>query len=249
MTLDEFLDNHPEVLSAHMGDQLVAVAWFLLTHEQKPRFTFNEIMGRMKAVGINAAEVPLIGLKYCDPKNQKLMNLIEDNTHYYRLIRSVKNELDTKFADCLTPETTTAVSNTLAELPNKYPFLGTCPYWEETIICYRNKALRAAVIMAWNLVYNQLCEYILADPIRMAAFNQCCPRPVSIRDDFTEYREADILTWARNASVIIPNIHTILAEKLKRRNIFAHASGITPIAHDVDAFILDLIQHVLPRIS
>jgi len=102
--------------------------------------------------------------------------------------------------------------------------------------------------MAWNLIYNRLYEYILSDAARAGAFNAVSTRPVAARDDFTEFREADVLTWARTARVIIPNIHTILAEKLRRRNMFAHASGMIPIAHEVDAYILDLIQNVLPRL-
>jgi hypothetical protein len=248
MLVEEFLDRHPEIARSHDGDRLLAIAWFMLIHEGKERFTFLEAMDRLRSVGINAAQIPLVGIRYCDPNNQKLMNLVENNQHSYRLTRQTKIELDAKYADCLVPKFTIAVADALGALPGTFPILANCPYWEETIVCYRNKALRAAVIMSWNLIYNRLCEYILADPGRTTAFNQRSARPVSIRDDFTEFRESDVLTWARNAGIVIPNVYTILAEKLKRRNMFAHASGITPIPQDVDGFVIDLIQNVLPRI-
>jgi hypothetical protein len=157
--------------------------------------------------------------------------------------------LDVKYADCIQPQTTITVTNAIADLPNKYPLLANCPYWEEAMICYSHKALRAAFIMVWNLVYDRLCEFVLADPNgRLQDLNTASKKSITNRDDFTEYREAEVIQWCKGAKIIPGNVHTILAEKLKRRNMFAHASGIIPIQHDVDAHILDLVTNVLPRV-
>lgn len=249
MTLDDFLDRRPEIATGTHVEQFFAVAWFFLRQEGKPRFTLKEMMERMKEVGIDPSEMPILAVRFCGTEDKKLMNTVDGQTHYYALIRHMKDSLDQKYADCLQTPTAIAVSAAITELPMRFPTLSGCPYWQELILCYKSNALRATVIMVWNLIYNRLCEYILADSNRQAAFNQASKKTISVRDDFTEFRESDVLTWSKNAGIIIPNIHTILAEKLKRRNMFAHASGITPIPHDVDTIVIDLIQNVLPRIT
>jgi hypothetical protein len=85
--------------------------------------------------------------------------------------------------------------------------------------------------------------------VRLDAFNQKCPKRITNRDDFTEQKEFDVVTWARTSGAIIPNVQVILYEKLKRRNMFAHASGMIPIPHEVDAFITDLVITVLTRLQ
>jgi hypothetical protein len=242
------LTKRPEIAKAGLEVQFFALAWFLRTHEGKLEFTSKEIMDRLKQVGIPCMEVPFVAIKFCDLPNQHLLMRSEGTTSYYSLTLSAKNHLDEAYKDCLQTPSTIATASAIADLPKNYPTLVGCPYWQEMMLCHKATAYRATVIMAWNLIYNRLCDYILADPARLSAFNLKSSKPIANRDDFTEFREADVLAWSKSANIIIPNVHVILAEKLKRRNMFAHASGIIPIQHEVDAYILDLITNVLPRL-
>jgi uncharacterized membrane protein len=248
MTLDEFLDKRPEIATANRIEHFFAVAWFFLRHEDKPRFTLKEMMDRMKEVGLDNWNVPVLANRFCGTEDKKLINTVDGTTHYYALMRHIKDALDQKYKDCLQSPVTIAASKAIAELPSRFPTLNGCPYWHELMLCHNSGALRATVIMAWNLVYNRLCEYILADAARLAAFNQKSTKTVTIRDDFTEFKEFDVITWSKTSGIVIPNIYNILAERLKRRNMFAHASGMIPIPHDVDTFILDLVVNMLPRL-
>ena len=44
-------------------------------------------------------------------------------------------------------------------------------FLSEAIKCYNVKAFRAAIIMAWNLAYDRLLHWIIADQQRLVAFN------------------------------------------------------------------------------
>jgi hypothetical protein len=246
MTLDEFLTKRPDIVTSPLQEQFLAVAWFLRKHGGMQRFTLREIMARFKEAGMVGGELPILTLNMV---NKTLSYEVEGDNHYYGLLRQAVIELDVKYNDCIQPKTSIAVINAIAELPNKHPSLANCPYWEEAMVCYRHQALRAAFIMVWNLIYDRLCEFVLADPNgRLANFNTASKKIVTSRDDFTEYREAEVILWCKTAKIIPGNVHTILAEKLKRRNMFAHASRIIPIEHEVDANILDLVTNVLPRL-
>lgn len=45
------------------------------------------------------------------------------------------------------------------------------PFLSEAIRCYNVKAFRGATVMAWNLAYNQLLKWVLANAQRLADFN------------------------------------------------------------------------------
>jgi hypothetical protein len=202
----------------------------------------------MRKAGLDHSEVSRHITRFRSGQKKLLIN-VKNATTYYSLTRDVINALDTKYQDCLRPASTITASNAIAALTKQFPDLAACPYWQELSICHQNGALRATVIMAWNLIYNRLCEYILADPVRTANFNQKSSKPVATRDDFTEFRESDVLARSKGAGIIKKNVHTVLAEKLERRNMFAHASGMVPIPHEVDALVTDLIRNVLPRLT
>jgi hypothetical protein len=250
MTLEEFLDKHREIVTADLKDQVLAAAWFLRRHEGQSQFTMAGMGDRIKKVGIDSFNVPSIILKLCNEPTKKLQieDRFDERTSYYGLLLPVLYELDAKYRDCLSTASTIATTTIIAGLPKQYSSLIGCPYWDELALCYGVRAYRASVIMMWNLIYNRLCDFILADSGRLSAFNQKCSKTITNRDDFTDLKEFDVITWAKTSGAIVPNVQVILNEKLKRRNMFAHASGMKPIPHEVDAYIVDLVTNVLPRL-
>jgi hypothetical protein len=249
MTLIQFFNKRPAIAVGGIEVQLLAVAWFMVTHENHEEFTSTDIMNRLKEVGIPYREIPTVALRLSDLPGERLLSRSEGSTTFYRLSFNSRRLLDTTYADCVETPSAIVTASIIADLPKQYPSLKGCPYWDELSLCHGVKAYRATVIMAWNLIYNRLCDHIVTNDQRREAFNLAAQKTILKRDDFAEYREADVIAWARKAKVIDPNSCTILAERLKKRNIFAHASGKIPIPQDVDTFIEDLMRNVLPSLT
>ncbi len=99
---------------------------------------------------------------------------------------------------------TVYVDKLLTELPTKIQTTAERGYLEEALICFRNKAFRAAVVMCWNLAFDHLCEFVLKEPARLADFNTQLPKSfpkadlkaVRTRDHFTELKEFQVLQVA-----------------------------------------------------
>jgi hypothetical protein len=168
----------------------------------------------------------------------------------YKLERSVRLALDAKYGE---HQTIVAITNLLAELPTKMPNVASKVFLTEALSCYKVRAYRATIIMAWNLAFDHLLEWILADPARVTAFNSAIPikypkrsnLSVSRIDDFEELKEADIIEICRVAKLFSKNLIDILRDKLKRRNMSAHPSQVTVTQHQADDTITDLVNNVV----
>jgi len=64
---------------------------------------------------------------------------------------------------------TVHVHKLLLGLPAKIPDLNEKSYLEEALICFRNKAFRASVVMCWNVAFDHLCHFVLTK--HLGAFN------------------------------------------------------------------------------
>jgi hypothetical protein len=111
--------------------------------------------------------------------------------------------------------------------------------------------------MAWNLAYDHLCHWILADPKRMADFNATSPKryagmkyaPVTIREHFSDMKESHVIEIASSADVISKNVGRVLAEKLTRRNMAAHPSDVSTIQNTAEEVIRDLVENVVLKLQ
>ena len=126
----------------------------------------------------------------------------------------------------------------------------------EALNCYRVKAYRAAIIMAWNLAYDHLVRWIVSDPVRLNEFNLAIPvrypkSKIVIRneDDFSDLKESELLEVCRAANLIHKNTAHILKDKLTRRNAVAHPSSIVVTQHQADDAISDLINNVILKLT
>lgn len=169
----------------------------------------------------------------------------------YKLEARVRERLDAKYGQ---RPTTIQVQRILTELPSRVPKLEERSYLEEALICFRHKAFRASIVMAWNLAFDHLCHHILTKCV--AAFNAQLPRSypkadiiaVAKRDDFHELKESQVLQVAKSANIISGSIHKILKEKLDRRNIAAHPSGVVISDPTAEEFIKDLVENVILKL-
>ncbi len=154
-------------------------------------------------------------------------------------------------------DATVHVEKILTDLPSKLAKPDERTYLEETLICIRNKAFRATVVMAWNLAYDHFCYWILADAARLAAFNAKSlvrfPRmnypPVVNRDDFADMKESHVVAIASSADLITKNVARVLEEKLTRRNMAAHPSDVSTLQGTAEEVIRDLVENVVLKLQ
>ena len=112
-------------------------------------------------------------------------------------------------------------------------------------------------MICWNLAFDHLCEHVLLDAGRLAAFNTQLPKSfkkpeissVSKRDDFTELKESQVLQVCNSSNIISGSLHKVMKEKLERRNIAAHASGVTTSQPTAEEFIKDLVENVVLKLT
>jgi hypothetical protein len=146
-----------------------------------------------------------------------------------RLEHSVRAELDQKYGQ---HETTIALSKLLKELPGKISNQAEELFLSETITCYHSRAFRAAIIMVWNLAYDHLLHWILADAGRLAAFQahiagrvgpkKAAAISIARREDFEDLKESETLDICGTAGLFASgNTKKILDIQLTKRNMGA----------------------------
>jgi hypothetical protein len=172
----------------------------------------------------------------------------------YKLEHRILETMTSKYGQ---REATARVDKLLTDLPPKLANPEERSYLEEALVCFRNRAFRAAVVMTWNLTYDHLCYWILAEQARVASFNAQMVKsytkksypPVTARADFEDPKEFEVIQVLASAALINGGMHMILKEKLDRRNKAAHPTGtaiLQPTAEDV---VADLIENVVLKLQ
>jgi hypothetical protein len=149
---------------------------------------------------------------------------------------------------------TVAVDKLLSNLLQLIPNLAERAYLDEALVCFRHKAFRASIVMTWNLAYDHLCEFVFAK--HLAEFNTQLPKSfknagiasVSQRDHFSVLKDYEVLQVCKSANVISNSLHKVLKEKLERRNVAAHPSGVTTSQLTAEEFIKDMIENVVLKL-
>jgi hypothetical protein len=173
----------------------------------------------------------------------------------YKLEGNLARQMDVKYGQ---HPSVIMVQKLLADLPAKIPNINERVFLEETLNCYKVKAFRAAIVMAWNLAFDHLLRWIIADAGRLAAFNASIPKRYPKRtstiitnlEDFSEeFKESELLEVCRNANLITKNQKEMLDEKLKRRNACAHPSSLIVKQPQADDVISDLVNNVVLQLT
>jgi hypothetical protein len=143
------------------------------------------------------------------------------------------------------------IDKLLKALPSQIAITEEKTFLEETIQCYSCGANRAAIVMCWNLTFSHVCHFVLKDPSRLTSFNKQLsikfPKATMINtfDDFSRFKESEVLDVCYSAKLVNKNQYKILKEKLDRRNMAAHPSTVRFTQIDVEHYILDLINNVV----
>ncbi len=130
---------------------------------------------------------------------------------------------------------------------------------EETVLCLQIGAYRSAMVMAWNLVYDILRRWLVADEERLKTFNSNLSvvnsgrSPIATYEDFIfsdkPPSEADVLKSCRGENgknVLLPlTVVSDFQMGLRRRNDYAHPNFNVPSFTGAHAFVEDLMRLVV----
>lgn len=251
MELADIKKATPAFTTKAHAEKIKIFAWYLHTQRQKSYFQPADIKACYNSLHLVPPQS--FGGYF---KNLVRSKELLKNTSGYCLSARARDPLDSAY----TPANhNVQVKQLLLDLPDKVQDLVERTYLEEAIICYKNGAFRAAVVMTWNLAYDHLCNRIIKNSL--AAFNarwrisypghhKHGAREISSIDDFNgELKESEVVAICRDAKIITKDVYRILEEKLGRRNSAAHPSSVIIGQLQVDAFIDDLVNNVVIKIK
>jgi hypothetical protein len=230
-------------------DKVKLFAWFL--HSTGKAYfqpgDINKCFDEAHIHGPKSISSVLIGLSNKSPKE------VLRNASGYRLEKVVRDRFDAQYG---TRPAAIHVDKILTDLLAKLTNPSQRTYLEESLLCFRMSAFRAAVVMCWNLSYDHLCQFVISDDGRLTNFNTQLPKTypkadissIAKRDDFTELKESQVLQVCKSALLISGSVHKIMKEKLDRRNIAAHPSGVGTFAPTAEEYIKDLVENVVLKL-
>jgi hypothetical protein len=230
------------------AEKIPFFAWYLHTYKNREAFAAPDIGQCYDA--LNIAQPAGIGpfLKRMKDRRELL-----PSGNGYKLEHRIRTSFDAKYAK---RPATIIVDKLLSDLPARIPDLTEQAYLEEAVRCMRCEAFRAAMVMGWNLAYDHLCQVILK-PHNLSRFNARLvtqyakqkPEPITNREDFHEWKESQVIEICHLTDIVTKNMWQILNEKLTRRNMYAHPSGVTAPQAYAEGFITDLVENVVLRLK
>jgi hypothetical protein len=225
-------------------------AWFQHAINNKPTFTTSDITA---CYDVFAFGRPNISQFLKDMAERKPAVLLRRGTGFILEGRR-RAEFDSKYLPAR--DGTVKVDKLLANLPGKVPDAAERDFLSEALVCFRNKAFRAAIVMTWNLTFFHLCHYILkhklADfnteyPTRFPGIHKKAKAPVisSYNDFSSDLRESEVIEICRSANIITKEQFNALDRQIGRRNSAAHPSTTVITYIQAEEFIHDLIENVV----
>jgi hypothetical protein len=226
MELNDFLALNPSFATDPAADQVLAIAWFWHHHADKRTFTYPDMQNCFTSIALMPT---LVTAAFTELTQGDRRKLVSPKLNVHQLALYALHDLDKKFAHCIEDQQTIEIKKLLTDLLDTIPDIEQRNYLNETIICFKHKAYRAAITMAWNLGYDHLCRYIFEDQTRLDEFNKHATKSkVTVLTDFAANKESLVLQWSRAANIIEKNTLLILEAALDRRNMAAHPSNIIP---------------------
>lgn len=230
-------------------DQLVLLAWYVEAKEGRSFFDGEMLRKCFRDASIDPPDMSVYLPRLAKKKPPQL---VREKTGY-RLASAIRRELDARLGG---DPTTAAVAKVLADLPSKIPDVSERDFLAETLNCYKVKAYRAAITMAWNLAYDHLLRWIFGDTNRIAKFNAGIvskyPKKnlvVAVIEDADPLKESEVIEIARAGKLLDKNTTQILQDKLTRRNMAAHPSRVVISQHQADDAITDLVANVVLKLT
>ncbi|HEV2738802.1 MAG TPA: hypothetical protein VGU66_09505 [Candidatus Elarobacter sp.] len=244
MLLEEIVRRTDDFGAWRYADKIRLFAWFIGSVEKREPFTADDIAGCFEAMRVKKPSAIAPFLRAMTIRDSP--ELIHENGGF-RLERSFLKAYDELFG---TTSSRSVVNRHLDELSGTIDDPSQRAYLDETLVCFSNGAYRAAILMAWNLAFYCLLQWIYRSHI--VAFNaqlrQTFPKAnitIGSVDDFSYLREEQILTITRSGRLIPSGVYKVLKEKLDRRNALAHPSRLAVRDVTAEEYIRDLVENVI----
>jgi hypothetical protein len=249
MELSEFTALVPSFQSLAQADQILHFGWFLHHHRKQDSFDQAGIRACFKERNMVEPNTSLLFKRLAERRPK----VVIQTGKLLKLEAKTRDALDKKYGQ---HESTIAVSQMLNDLVGKLSNEAERHFLSEAIKCYHVRAARAAIIMAWNLTYDHLLKWILADAKRVADFNanivivigakRGAGLVISKREDFEELKEANVLDICGSAALFSSgNTKKVLKIQLDKRNLAAHPSLVEIDPPQADDTISSLIKNVV----
>lgn len=220
-------------------------AWFLHARG-KAVFEQADITACYKELGLVRPNVGPYLKKMVDRKPPELLR----SRLGYQLERRKLDELSAAYGarDALV-KLDRALNDLIAKITNQHERV----FFDEMMVCVRHGAFRAAVVMAWNLAYWHLCDFVFTQ--KLVEFNAQLPQSfsraniaaIANRDDFAKLQEWQVVQVCKSAGITTADVDKILTEKLARRNSAAHPSSVVITQLRAEETIVDLVENIVLR--
>jgi len=245
MELEGIVSQIPGFAGWRHADKIKFFAWFIHSQRGRDRFSPADIRACYDSLSL---ERPSDVSPFLTSMLKRRPKEVLKDARGYALETRIREPLETRYGQ---RAATIQVDKLLSDLPTKVPNIAERDFLKETLICFRHKALRAAIVMTWNLAYDHLCEYVLNK--KLAEFNTQLPKTypkadisvIATKEDFSELKESQVLQVCRSANITSKDVHKVLKEKLDRRNTYAHPSTITLAPQTAEEYIIELVNNVV----
>jgi hypothetical protein len=246
--LKEFIAGISGFGSWSHADKIRLFAWLQHHLRKKTRFTTGDINWCYSTLSFKPSNTS----QYL--KDMEGKELLKDKNGYYGEGNFIAGYNATYIKT--KRNTTVVVEKLLAELPGKIPDHAERVFLEEALICFRNSAFRAAIVMTWNLTYFHLCTYVLNHklaefnteyPIRFAGIHKKAKAPTIAKyEDFeADLKESEVIAICKSANIITQEQFKALDRQIGRRNDSAHPSMMVITYLQAEECIHDLVANVV----
>jgi len=253
VTLHEFVTAVPNFAGLSATDKILHFGWYLHTPKNQERFDQKSIRSCFEAENM---PTPNLSKEFTRLLDRKPKVLLKDGGGF-RLEHQTRLNFDKKYGE---HETTIVISQLLKDLPGKIADDAERLFLSEALRCYKAQAFRATTIMAWNLAYDHLLRWIIADPKRLGDFNSKIIARIGEkrgkvmamvkREDFEELKETEVLDICGNAGILpSDNLKKILDMQLTKRNLAAHPSLVEIDRPTADDTIYSLVTNIVLKLT
>jgi hypothetical protein len=249
MTLNEFVSTVTGFAALSDPEKILHFGWYLQNERKQTTFTQADIRACYNDQYIHQ---PNLSENFSRLLTRKPKALLLDKGGY-KLEHATRQKLDQKYGE---HETTIAVSKLLNDLPGQIPDEAEQLFLSEAVKCYKVRAFRSAIVMAWNLTYSHLLHWILNDITRLTKFQATIITVVGTklgtgmtitkREDFEQLKESQVITICGTAGLFNSiNTKKILEIQLNKRNLAAHPSLVVIGGPEAEDTISSLVQNVV----
>lgn len=251
--LEQLVDSIDTFAGWSHGERLKFFAWFIHSKEGNDRFDPAAIRRCYDKVGIEKPSNINPYIQALEKKKPK--DILRDGRGLY-LPKHVRDDLEQRYGQ---RQSTVQVTNLLAQLPQRVPDLAERTFLDEALTCFKHGAFRAAMVMAWNLAFHHLCDFVLKKkltefnqrwPVNFAGHHKNGAKQIAKIEDFAdELKESEVITICGSARIITGDMQNVLTVALRRRNTAAHPSNSAITQIQAEAHIEDLIQNFVLKLT